>query len=391
MPSQAAGPRDALATPRPSFKHIRELDGLRGIAALMVFFHHVSPEGPQSAWPLPIRLFQVAATGGLYGVDLFFVLSGFLITSLLIEARDRPYYYHDFYWKRALRILPLYLLCLLYLFLYFHNSGGTILVSLFFLANFSHLFHIDMAGPFWTLAIEEQFYLLWPTVVHRRSIRELRHWAVVIGGGAVVLRLIAAAFGHHDYAFTFFHCDGLASGAFLACWFHGKAAAERMTPAIRRLLGLVMLGSLILMLLSHLPATGQRVLAFEAASLQTGVTLMAGSIIAWLIGSSGRSSVALFRSPVLTFFGLISYALYMTHAYVLSWYDQTHRQSILGDPLAYAARIGVILGFTVVLCLITRYAIELPVISLRRFVLVKPAPPNPHPTPEDPPIPLGNM
>lgn len=376
---------------RPSFKHIRELDGLRGIAALMVFFHHVAPVKPSSAWSLPVRLFQTAATGGVYGVDLFFVLSGFLITSLLLEARERPYYYHDFYWKRALRILPLYLLCLLYILLFLPNSGGTVLISLFFLANFSHLFQVSMAGPFWTLAIEEQFYLLWPTVVHRRSVRELRHWAVAIGGGAVLLRLIAAAFGHHDYAFTFLRCDGLACGAFLACWFYGRPAAERTTPAIRRLLATIMLGSIVLMLLAHLPTPSQRSIAFEAASMQTAVTLMAGCIIALLVGFSGSRWVALFRSPVLTFFGLISYALYMIHAYVMSWYDHAFQPVVAGDSLNYVLRLGGILGATVVLCLVSRYVIELPAISLRRFVLVKPAPPNPHPTPDDPPIPLGNM
>src|SRR5271154_492229 len=157
--------------------HIRELDGVRGIAALMVFFHHVcfaslSPVG----WNQPVHFLWTISSMGDSGVDLFFVLSGFLITSLLLPARESPAYYHDFYWKRALRILPLYILCMLGVLFFVSGSRGYVILCALFLSNFAWLFHVETAGPFWTLAIEEQFYLIWPTVVRRRSVAELRHW-----------------------------------------------------------------------------------------------------------------------------------------------------------------------------------------------------------------------
>src|SRR5271154_6846259 len=169
-------PNAAPVRPR-TFVHLREMDGVGGLAALMVFFHHVCFTSiPAGAWSLPVRLLRTLSAQGSYGVDLFFVLSGFLITSLLLEARARPAYYHDFYWKRALRILPLYILCMLGVLFFVPGSRGYVILCALFISNFAWLFHVETAGPFWTLAIEEQFYLIWPTVVRRRSVAELRHW-----------------------------------------------------------------------------------------------------------------------------------------------------------------------------------------------------------------------
>src|ERR1700749_3268035 len=204
-------------TPSRHLGHIRELDGIRGLAALLVFFHHLcftSIETP--GWGAPVRALHAIFSVGNSGVDIFFVLSGFLISAILIESRESSSYYQDFYWKRALRILPLYILVLVGVFCFMPDSTRYVILSAFFISNFSQLFHVTTEGPLWTLAIEEQFYLLWPTVVRRRSIEQLRHWAMGIGIAAVVLRLVAAAFGHFNYHYTFFRCDALAAGAFLA-------------------------------------------------------------------------------------------------------------------------------------------------------------------------------
>ncbi len=389
--AQAVPETTASLRPR-HLRHIRELDGLRGIAAVAVFFHHVCfTSVAAKGWSAPILWLRDVSIWGMYGVDLFFVLSGFLITSLLLEARGAGSYYHDFYWKRVLRILPLYILCLLVVALFIPGSRGYVIMSALFVANFAWLLHIGSVGPFWTLAIEEQFYLLWPTVVRRRSVAQLRRWSLSIAGSAILLRLIAAAFGHRDYLFTFFRCDALAGGAFLACWLYRRDAEDRTTSSEDRILaGTLLLGGL-LFAASQLPAQGPRAVAYASASLQTSVTLVATAIVAFLITRSGSRGLALFRSPLLTFFGLISYAFYMTHTYVMDLYDHLRGPLIAGDTEAYWIRFAAILMSTVALCLFTRYVIELPAMSLRRFVLVKPAPPNPHPTLEDPPLPLGNM
>jgi peptidoglycan/LPS O-acetylase OafA/YrhL len=374
-----------------TFVHIRELDGVRGLAALMVFFHHVCftsiPAGDSNTWSLPIRLLRTVSIQGSYGVDLFFVLSGFLITSLLLEARARPAYYHDFYWKRALRILPLYVLCLLGVLFFVPGSRNFVLLSFLFLSNFAHVLHVQGGGPFWTLAIEEQFYLLWPTVVRRRAVDELQRWALAIGVGTIALRLLAAAFGHRDYYFTFFHCDGLAWGAWLACWWSQRDAtkgnARREGHAI---LAWLVSGAMLFAVFPS-PDASLRALAFAACLRQTGIALFAAAAVAFLITHAGTRYLAVLRSCTLTFFGLVSYAMYMIHLYVMEIYDRLCGGLRVGNSAAYMVRFFCILAGTIAVCLLSRYLIELPAISLRRFVLARPAPHRP----DDPPIPLGNI
>lgn len=268
----------------------------------MVFFHHlcftsIDPAG----WSAPVRALRTVSIAGSYGVDLFFVLSGFLITSLLIEARKQRNYYRDFYWKRALRILPLYIACLIGVAIFVPGSRDYVLLSAFFVANFAWIFHVVSNGPFWTLAIEEQFYLIWPTVVRRVSIEQLRRCAWAIGLGAVLLRFIAAIFGHHNYYYTFFHCDGLAFGALLACWYCQKSPSEGITRRETRAITYCFLLGILAVAVNYLPTTSRQGIAFAAAFLLTGVTLLCGSTIAYLISRSGRKSLRLLRSPVLTF------------------------------------------------------------------------------------------
>jgi peptidoglycan/LPS O-acetylase OafA/YrhL len=385
---QPVAPGERSVPPR-RLVHIRELDGVRGLAAIMVFFHHVCYTSIEpTGWNAPVRLLRTISISGMYGVDLFFVLSGFLITSLLIDARRDRSYYHDFYWKRALRILPLYTLCLLGVLLFIPGSRGYVLLSALFVSNFAWLFHIQGVGPFWTLAIEEQFYLLWPTVVRRRSVAQLRRWALSIGATAVLLRFIAAIFGHHDYDFTFFHCDGLAFGAFLACWFSSRGTnADSSARESRAIASGLFLGILFIVLSFGTAETQTRSAAFAAAFRLTGVTLVCGCIVAFLISHTGRRGLSFLRSRILTFFGLISYAMYMTHIYVMYAYDHLRGTLTVGDYSSYVLRFLAIFGITIALCLLTRYLVELPAMSLRKYVLAKPAPANP----ADPPLPLGNM
>ena len=356
-----------------SLAHIRELEGVRGIAALMVFFHHICFTSIEPAgWGTSVRLLYRLSILGSTGVDLFFVLSGFLITSLLIQARKASSYYRDFYWKRALRILPLYIVCLLGVFFFIPGSGKYVILSALFVANFAWIFHIFSVGPFWTLAIEEQFYLLWPTVVRRRSVDQLRHWAIYIGIAAVILRLIAAVFGHHNYYFTFFHCDGLAFGAFLACWFYRRDMSTASSARENRSIFAGLSLGVALLAISMFLGTQLRTVAFSAAFHQTGITLLYGCFIAFLISHTGQRSLAFLRSPLLTFFGLISYAMYMIHTYVLMFYDHLRGPMQPGDNTAYSIRFLAIFMSTIAISLLSRYLIELPAMSLRKYVLTRP-------------------
>ena len=170
--------------------HILALDGLRGIAILLVVFSHFvsNLRIPADGWAWPL---VSIAHAGWAGVDLFFVLSGFLITGILVDARGSSTYFKSFYARRALRILPAYYGFLLAIFVVLpllHLGAG----DNYMLARqhqgwyWLHLTNVMMAigelpghGPypstlFWSLAVEEQFYLIWPAIVALCSTSTLR-------------------------------------------------------------------------------------------------------------------------------------------------------------------------------------------------------------------------
>jgi peptidoglycan/LPS O-acetylase OafA/YrhL len=357
------------------FLHIRELDGIRGIAALAVFFHHlcftsIQPErwGPVI---LELRAFFLYGTAG---VDIFFVLSGFLITSLLIRDRESPAFYRDFYWKRALRILPLYIACLLGVLLFIRHSSRYVLLSAFFIANFANIFHIESVGPFWSLAIEEQFYLIWPTAVRRLSITRLRNWSLIIITGVVLLRFLSAAcFGHHNYFLTPLRCDGLAAGALLACGFDRRQRENLKSSAHDPLLiGTLLIGVLLWRIPVLLPTTANAI-AIAASFTSTATTLICAAVVGLIIAHAESRPLRFLRSSPLTFFGLISYAFYMVHPYVMRVYDAL-RPLPAGDARNYTVRLAIVFAVTIAASLLSRYLIELPALSLRKRVLNRPAP-----------------
>ena len=368
-------------------RHIPELDGIRGIAALVVFFHHLCYSTlhlpGQAGWPPVILwLFRVFEFGDR-GVDLFFVLSGFLITSVLIQDRRVDRYYQDFYWKRALRIVPLYVVMLAIVALTMHQAAY-VWMSLFFVVNFASVFHVVGFGPFWSLAIEEQFYLVWPTVVRRKNVSAVRQWALVLGVSAMALRLAFAARGHYNYYLTPLRCDGLAFGAVLACHFQLAAGREKARRSWDGGLAGVMAVGVALLFSGYLPVTE----AIKAALLSTGAVLVTGPMIGLAISRTGAEVMAPLRTGALPFFGLISYALYMVHLYLVTAYDHVRGTLAAGDVRGYWVRLGVVFALTLAASLISRYAIELPALGLRRFVLRHP---KMEAETEKPPLPLAQM
>lgn len=167
------------AKPNPRKPHIPELDGLRGLAILLVFAGHTAQFGSQySETTNPLMSFLGRNTG--LGVDLFFVLSGFLITGLLYDAKESSGYFRTFYARRTLRIFPLYYATLAIVaalkFGFPDVFALKTLTSEAQWANWTYTSNILIAlkdwgsepgylGHFWSLAVEEQFYVVWPVVV----------------------------------------------------------------------------------------------------------------------------------------------------------------------------------------------------------------------------------
>jgi peptidoglycan/LPS O-acetylase OafA/YrhL len=161
---------------RLSSNHVPALDGLRGLALLAVLFSHLADFLPDGAGAG--NAIKTAMRGGWCGVDLFFVLSGFLITGILLDTKEAPNYFSSFYARRALRIFPLYYLVLTTTMLLAALTGRPAhafplmydrIFYFFYLNNWWPLlhdtWHTNIIGHFWSLAVEEQFYALWPLCI----------------------------------------------------------------------------------------------------------------------------------------------------------------------------------------------------------------------------------
>jgi peptidoglycan/LPS O-acetylase OafA/YrhL len=230
--STIAEPRVSVSV-RTDHSRLPELDGVRAIAIWMVLLAHIF-----YAWPVPDGTFAripgallQAISHGWLGVDLFFVLSGFLITGVLLDSRNKHYYFRNFYARRFLRIMPLYFTVVFAFVIFYPNAWPYCLLSTFFAANLAHMFGITVPhgpGALWSLAVEEHFYLLWPVLVYVLDRRKLAILAASIIVATPIARGIATAHGmpvdSTVYVYSWFRFDGLALGGLMAMWVRSPKA-----------------------------------------------------------------------------------------------------------------------------------------------------------------------
>jgi peptidoglycan/LPS O-acetylase OafA/YrhL len=231
---------------------IPELDGIRGIAILLILLHHFGDSAlADGAFPWLRRAFR----SGWIGVDLFFVLSGYLITGILLRARGRPRGLRHFYARRALRIWPLYLAACVTLLLIVPELGlytareahwlkRASLWYWFHLTNVPAAYGISLpvhTTHFWSLAIEEQFYLVWPVIVFALGPGRLPVAALVIAlGGA--LYWVATFSGHWSpWASACWYLPALALGAWIAQQQGRPGGVNVVQRQARQLLGVVVI------------------------------------------------------------------------------------------------------------------------------------------------------
>ncbi len=317
----------------PTF--IPELQGLRGLAVLAVVFYHCHPR-LEGTWV------YYGSLWGWAGVNLFFVLSGFLITSILLEARNKERYFRNFYGRRALRIWPVYVLLLVVVYL---NSDWFVgppvwqavkaapwLAYIFFVQNLFHLAIPPAIGPTWSLAIEEQYYFLWaPTVRFLRRPWMLAAVLCAALAGSTILRLTSEQWLTKTH--TLIHLDGIAWGSLLALGLQTLALSRRTWLWMG-------LGGMVL----GFWATAT--IAAGTAFLDSALAIaFAGAVLASIASTGARNpfNAALRRGP-LAFYGRISYGLYMIHISVfiyLGWFDvRMDRYGIAGNLAVVAVRLG---------------------------------------------------
>jgi peptidoglycan/LPS O-acetylase OafA/YrhL len=297
--------------------HIPELDGLRGIAALMVVFHHMAQQFPGfSGATIPQRLLQVwlrFTTPGWMGVDVFFVLSGFLITGILLDTKRQPHFYRNFYMKRILRIFPLYYLMLVVLLIFFAKPWPFFTLCVFYLANFSSLFGISLIfGPLWSLSVEEHFYFLWPWAVKFVRMRALLAASLLTCFIEPAFRYYAFKHGFFDPYFSWFRFDGLALGAAIAIT--SRCDLGRHLKSI----ACVLWFAAVFVFCVSLPFGGYtRMKPAGTAVLYTCVSLFTGGVVCFVRASPNGRLFAVLRGKFLRFTGDISYCLYLIHLFVI--------------------------------------------------------------------------
>jgi len=304
---------------------IAPLDGLRGVAILMVMgFHLVEVCGQWRGREWLSEGLRVLFRPGWSGVDLFFVLSGFLITGILLDSRDSPHYFRNFYARRTLRIFPLYYAFLaVMMFLVAPASGEfdemrrTQAWYWSYAANWLYALDNGWSGPathLWSLAIEEQFYIVWPLLVYLLSRRRVLVLCACLILGAPCLRaLLLALGGGRMAAYTATPCrlDPLAMGALIAaairCPGGARVVRKWAVPAIGG--ALVCLAAILIWRrsLSEMEPVMQ-VGGFSALAIFYGAVVG----LAVCLPSSHRLNIALSWRP-LRFLGGISYGVYILH------------------------------------------------------------------------------
>ncbi len=353
--------------------YIPELDGIRAIAVLMVLMMHVFTLDDQSSAALlnvVPRALVVLIGHGWLGVDLFFVLSGFLITGILLYSPDQL---QHFYGRRVLRILPLYFLCIVVMAYFYPGNGSYFLLSLVFFANVAGLLGVSVPhgpGVFWSLAVEEHFYLVWPWLVRTLSRRALVLACAFIIISEPILRAVFAAHGTDVYNPSWFRFDGLASGALLAVWFRSPSASQRRSL----IAAAASVAAAIAITIAGLPfgIMAKTVAGMSLRYNQATLVYVAGMLVA--ISRRSTWLTAPLRWPFARLTGELSYCLYLIHLALLDGYMAVFRHYVpagLTFP-QLLLRAVVVLSASYGLALVSRRFFERPILSLKRYLTDRP-------------------
>lgn len=369
---------------------IPELDGVRGLAILLVLIFHYAVllviSHLRVQWQItPFVLFRLAWSG----VDLFFVLSGFLIGGILLDAKYADGYYRTFYLRRLHRILPIYFVLIAAFVVGVYSAGPRAtgaLGSLFnrtlplwsyplFVQNFVMAAHNDFGtgwmGATWSLAVEEQFYLLLPFIIRRLSPRGTVRFAVGMVLLAPALRFVLAHHGATEIArYALLPCrgDALGCGLLLAIACRNRAAWTWLA-AHRR----YFYGAFIVL------ANG--IIVWSLCDLQLGYSWMAAfylSLMVLVVVAPGRLERVVFRNPVFVKLGTVAYAVYLLHSGILGLYHYLFFRdypTISGWPTLGVTALS--LGTVLLLSAISWRVLEKPLIrrahSTYRYLKSQPA------------------
>ena len=310
-------------------KHIKLLDGIRGFAIIAVMLYHFSISFQHQTDLISLDLFvaKILQSGWL-GVDLFFVMSGFLITSILYSSTENKNYFKNFYVRRILRIFPLYylILCILIFIIPMLSESMNEKTKLLqdnsfwfwmylvnwrvaFLGGFEHI----QAGYMWSLAVEEQFYLIWPIVVKyfKNSLAGICFAAVVLG---LILKIYLFTEGYNAttlYVMTFTHLDGLLLGSALAVLYLKKEIDASMLLKFKYIACLSLLICITIFIIEKDFAFYSDLVSLFGIS---AVSILFCFLLITMLNSGDASTLnKIFSLEPVIYVGKLCYGLYLVH------------------------------------------------------------------------------
>ena len=359
------------------FEYHPELDVLRFFAFLGVFMHHALPRDADryirnGLSPAVAEWLLTAKEAGAFGLDLFFALSAYLITELLLRehANRGTFSVSAFYIRRALRIWPLYFAFLAFtvlvvpMILPAERFGLIYILSfLFFAGNWvcaTNGIPFSVAGPLWSISVEEQFYIGWPLLLRFFGIHRIKQLAVTLLLLALLTRILLAVYNvKHPgvWCNTLARLDPIALGALVAFALRGRA--PQINNVVRVVLSVTALASWWL-IARYLGQDGTSSIATYALSGLASVVLLVAVL---------QSEVPLLRvAPFswLVYLGRISYGLYVFHLFALAVMMKVHVVPLLGIPLGFELRVLLSFLVTVALATTSYTWLELPFLKLKK-------------------------
>lgn len=378
-------------------ERVKELDGIRGIAILAVIALHVFSQISQFTQRRELLLLAQASGSGWAGVDMFFTLSGFLIASILLQAKGREHYFRNFYARRILRILPLYLVTLIVAFVFFpyfeadFRSGfvRSLPALLTFTQNWMPVFMEEIPlSPYlwvtWSLAVEEQFYLILPLAVYTFN----RQTLLKLGGAYVLVSAVARILGvafltkiANATTFSFFYYnsftrfDELIAGALLAVLATYAAGLEQIRkyslPAFATSLVVCVAIAAAAYPDPTFPTFGN--VPVSMFGYPAIACLTAGLIGICLTHPADAPLRRLLRAKPLLFCGKYSYSMYLFHVpLALALAQIFQRSGLLGAEIALAY-IAAAFAATILVALLTWNLLEKRALGLKKYFEYEPA------------------
>lgn len=359
-------------------KRVPELDGIRGIAILLIILWHYGNNLIQNDAFTWAPYFKIATQYGWGGVDLFFILSGFLLGGLLINNRDSEYYFSTFYVRRACRIFPIYFITIAFTyFLAYYEIGGSYYENfvlkkvplwsyLTFTQNIFMALRESLGNGWiahtWSLAVEEQFYLILPLFLFLFNKRTQIIMMIVF----IFLGPFFRYFSHNWHeSFNLLHCriDALFAGVLIAYVIKSKNTSN----AIIKNLKWVQIAFLFFLTIIGIDSIKQYSLNYPIPAVINNTVLIALFTTFILIVLFSKKNIfrTICRNIILQRIGIISYGIYLFHPIVnglLHWYYYNNQPIITNYE-----QIGITAGafvITIILSVFSYLIIERPIIKI---------------------------